>query len=331
MEMPVSGVSEVTPSRSVKLLARRFLNSSLVVVALIVLVVIFTIATPHFLTARNLFNILQAVAVVGILTVGQVFVIITAGIDISQGSIVGLVGVVSALMMTHGVSVWLSILAGLAVGAVVGIVNGLLVAVAGIQPFISTLGTMSVASGAALIVTNGQPVFGIPASVSNFGSNGIFSIFPDTAITMIILAVWAHLFLSKTKYGRYTYAVGSNPLSARLSGLRVRRQLMWVYVVSGVASAIGGIIMVAWVDSALPTAGTNYELNSIAAVVIGGASLFGGEGTVLGSMIGALLMAVLSNGAQLLGISSYWQNVLLGMVVLAAVYIDRLRRRSVVK
>lgn len=306
---------------------KKYLNSSLVTIALLVLILVFTIANPNFFTVKNWFNILQAVSVVGMLAIGQIFVIITAGIDISQGSIIGLTGIVSALLMTHGFPVWVAIVAGIAMGSLVGLLNGILVAKAGIQPFISTLGTMSLAGGAALIMTDGQPVYGIPGSVANFGSNG-FYIFPEIAITMIILAILAHFLLSKTKYGRYTYAVGSNILSAKLSGLNVKRQLIWAYMISGTTSGIGGIIMMSWINSALPTAGQNYELNSIAAVVIGGGSLFGGEGTIKGAMIGALLMAVLSNGSQLLGVSSYWQSVLLGLVVLAAVYIDRFRRRS---
>ncbi len=305
-------------------------SSSLVIASLIVLVIIFTIANPNFFTVNNWFNILQAVSVVGLLTIGQVFVIVTAGIDISQGSIVGLVGVVSALLMGQHMPMWLAIVVGILVGIAVGFVNGLLVAVAGIQPFITTLGTMSLASGFALIITNGQPIYTIPNSLSNFGSYGVF-IFPYVTITMIVLAVIAHFLLSKTTFGRYTYAIGSNMLSAKLSGLAVKRQLIMAYVISGLTSAIGGIIMIAWVSSALPTAGTNYELNSIASVVIGGGSLFGGEGTIIGSLIGALLMSVLSNGSELLGVSSYWQSVLLGLVVLAAVYVDRFRQRASAK
>lgn len=306
---------------------RSVLNSSLVAVALIALVIYFSIASPYFFTSTNWYHILQDVAVVAILTVGQAYVIITAGIDLSQGSVIGLSGVVSALLMTSDHPIWVAIIAGIAIGALVGLINGVLITFAKLPPFIATLATMSVAEGASLIVTGGEPVFNIPASFSNFGQLGI-GIFPYIALVAVVFAVVFHVILAYTRFGRFTYAIGSNKLSARLSGLNIPRQLISVYMISGIMSAIGGILMTAWVNTAMPTAGSNYELNSIAAVVIGGGSLFGGEGTILGSMIGALLMATLSNGTQLLGVSTYWQEVLLGLVVLLAVYVDNFRRRK---
>lgn len=328
---PVSqAVVQETETRRSKDWLKELFHTSLVAAALIVLMIVFSIFSPHFFSTSNFYHILQEVAVVGILTVGQAFVIITAGIDMAQGAVIGLTGVVAALLMSQHVSVWLAVLAGLGIGVLVGLVNGLLITVAGITPFIATLGTMSICTGAALVTTSGQPVFGIPNSVSNFGSNGILGILPFTALVMIVVAIVFHFVLNNTRFGRYTYAIGSNPLSARLSGLRIERHLIWVYIISGVMSAIGGVVMIAWVNSAMPTAGNNYQLNSIASVVIGGGSLFGGEGTIWGSMIGALLMSVLSDGSQLLGVSSYWQSILLGLVVVIAVFIDRFRRRSAV-
>jgi ribose/xylose/arabinose/galactoside ABC-type transport system permease subunit len=229
-------------------------------------------------------------------------------------------------MISHH-PIWLAVAAGLAIGALVGLLNGALINWANLPPFIATLATMSVAAGAALIITGGEPVFGIPAGFSNFGQNGL-GIFPYIAMVAILLAIVFHVILAYTRFGRFTYAIGSNKLSARLSGLNVRRHLIYVYVISGLMSAIGGLLMTAWVNTALPTAGANYELNSIAAVVIGGGSLFGGEGTMWGSMIGALLIATLSNGTQLLGVSTYWKEVLLGFVVILAVYVDNFRRRT---
>lgn len=307
---------------------KSLLNSSLVAAALVILVIVFSILSPNFLAPLNIFHLLEQMAVVGVLAVGQAFVIITAGIDMSQGPLIGLTGVVTALLMTSNQPTWLAILVGLLVGSVVGLVNGLLVTIAKLPPFIATLGTMSVVTGMALVVTNGQPVFGIPNSVANFGNGGIAGILPNIAIVLIVLAIIFHIVLSRSRFGRYTYAIGSNSLAARLAGLNVRRQLVWIYLISGFLSAVGGIIMLAWVDSAMPTAGANYQLNSIAAVVIGGGSLFGGQGTIWGSMIGAVLMAVLANGSQLLGVSTYWQDVLLGVVVILAVFIDGFRQRS---
>ena len=309
---------------------KNLLNTSLVAAALVLLILIFSILSPEFFTELNLFHILQQVTIVGILAVGQAFVIITAGIDMSQGSIIGLTGVTAALLMSAHYSTWLSIIVGLVVGTLIGVLNGILVTWAKLPPFIATLGTMSIGAGLALVITGGQPVFGIPSSVSNFGNNGIGSILPDIALLLIVIALIFHFVLSRSRFGRYTYAIGSNSLAARLAGLNVKRQLIWIYIISGFLSAVGGIVMIAWVNSAMPSAGDNYQLNSIAAVVIGGGSLFGGQGTIWGSMVGALLMSVLSNGSQLVGISTYWQSVLLGLVVILAVFIDGFRQRSLV-
>ncbi|RIV26192.1 ABC transporter permease [Alicyclobacillaceae bacterium I2511] len=308
---------------------KNILNTSLVAAALVLLVIVFSVLSPVFLTELNLFHILQQVSIVGILAVGQAFVIITAGIDMSQGSIIGLTGVATALLMSAHYPTWVAILAGLLAGTLIGVLNGVLVTWAKLPPFIATLGTMSIGAGLALVITGGQPVFGIPTVLSNLGNDGIGSILPDIALLLIVIAVIFHFVLSRSRFGRYTYAIGSNPLAARLAGLNVKRQLIWIYIISGFLSAVGGIVMIAWVNSAMPSAGDNYQLNSIAAVVIGGGSLFGGQGTIWGSMVGALLMSVLSNGSQLVGISTYWQSVLLGLVVILAVFIDGFRQRSI--
>jgi ribose transport system permease protein len=321
MKGKVAGISWQTRSKDL-------LNSSLVAVALIALVIVFTIASPYFFSLLNWYHIFQQVAVVAILTVGQAFVIITAGIDLSQGAVVGLAGIVAGLLMTSGYPVWVAVLAGLGVGLVVGAINGLLITKAGLPPFIATLATLSAAGGFALIITGGQPVFGLPAAFTAFGQNGILGLFPYIAIVAAILAIIFHIVLAYTRFGRFTYAVGSNMAAARLTGLRVNWQLFLIYTLSGVLSAAGGLLLASYVSSALPDAGNNYELNSIAAVVIGGGSLFGGEGTMWGAMIGALLVAVLNNGTQLLGVSTYWQQVILGGVIVLAVYIDRFRRRT---
>ncbi len=301
-------------------------NSSLVASALVLLIIVFSLASPYFLSSNNAYHIIQQVAVVAVLAVGQTYVIITAGIDLSQGAVVGLSGVVGALLMQHN-SIEVAIAAGLAVGLVVGALNGFLITIAKLPPFIATLATLSIGGGVALILTNGQPVFNIPSSFVNFGSGGI-GIFPYIAIVMLALAVLFQVVLSYTRFGRFTYAVGSNIVAARLSGLKVGRQLFFVYLISGFMSAVGGLLLTGYVASALPSAGSNYELESIAAVVIGGGSLFGGEGTVWGSIVGALLLATLSNGTQLLGISTYVQVILLGLVVILAVYFDNFRRRK---
>ncbi len=301
-------------------------NSSLVAGALIAMVLVFSFASPYFFTTSNILRILQQVTVVAILTVGQAFVIITAGIDLSQGSVLALSAISMALVYQAGWPFWLAVVLGLVVGAVVGVFNGTLITMFKMPPFIATLATLAIGSGVALLASGGQPVFGLPSGFTTFGSAGI-SFLPYIVIVLIVLAIAAQAVLATSRYGRYTYAIGSNIHAARVAGIKVKRQILSVYVFSGICSAVGGIILAAYVAGALPNAGNNYELFSIAAVVIGGGSLFGGVGTVWGSMVGALLITTLNNGTDLLGVSTYFQSVLLGVVVLLAVYVDNFRRR----
>lgn len=332
---PVSSQSDVVTDEELAAPAltwfrryRDLLNSSLVAAALIALVITFSIASPYFATARNGRQILEQLTVVGVLTVGQALVIITAGIDLSQGSVLGLAGMVCALTLRHD-PLWVGIGAGLLVGVVAGLFNAFLVSVLNLTPFIATLATFSIAGGLALLSNNGQPVFTVPQSLANFG-NGSVGIFPYIALVGAGLAVLFQGLLSFTRFGRYTYAAGSNLSATRLAGINVKRHLAAIYLSSGVLAAIAGILQVAYVTSAQPTAGQDLLLASIASVVIGGASLFGGEGTVWGAVIGALLIAVLTNGTELLGISTYTQTVLLGLVVIIALSVDRFRRRTAV-
>jgi ribose/xylose/arabinose/galactoside ABC-type transport system permease subunit len=229
--------------------------------------------------------------------------------------------------MTHGIL--LGVVVALLIGLGVGLVNGLLTAFTKVPAFIVTLGTFSVCSGGALLATNGVGVYNFPTSFLNFGVDG-FGVFPYLIIVAIVLGIAGQVLLGMTRFGRSVYAMGSNYRAARLSGLPVRRNLVLVYVISGVLSAVGGLLLTAYVASALPTAGANYNLDSIAAVVIGGGSLFGGQGAVWSAMLGALLMSVLSNGTELLGVSSYAQTVILGIVVVGAVFIDSFRKRVAV-
>lgn len=306
---------------------RAVVNSSLVAAALVVLIALFSLLSPYFLSSSNIFRIFEQVAVVAVLAVGQAFVIITGGIDLSEAAVVPLVGVVSALVMNAEHSIVAGVAVGLATGAGVGLLNGFLVTVPKLPPFIATLATFSAADGTALLVTNGQPVFNLPAAFTNFGAGGI-SLFPYMAIVAIAVAVLFQFVLAKTTFGRHVYALGSNPTAARLAGLHNARITVAVYVTSGALSAIGGMLLTAFVSTAQPSVALNSELDAIAAVVIGGASLFGGEGTIWGAMLGALLLAVLNNGTELLGISTYVQTVLLGVVVAVAVAVDNVRRKA---
>lgn len=296
-------------------------------ISIAALVVVFGFLNPRFLSPVNWFHIAQQVAVIAILAIAQTFIIATAGIDISQGSVVALSSMICAIVIvdTH-LGIVLGILLTLLLGALVGAIIGGSVVVLGVPPFIATLGMLAIALGAALLTTNGTPVFGLPESFQNI-AQGTIAGFPNMGWIAIVLALISAFVLNKTRFGRYTLAIGSNPEAARRVGINVPRHLMLIYILGGVISSLAGIVYLAYTAAAQPTSGANYELYAIAAVVIGGGSLFGGVGTILGSVLGALLMTILKNGTQLAGISSYVEQVILGIVVIGAVYIDNLRRR----
>ncbi|PSR19944.1 MAG: sugar ABC transporter permease [Sulfobacillus acidophilus] len=308
----------------------QFLNTSLVAAALVALVVIFGVTAPSFFSSTNVPTIFDSVAVIAVLSVGQAFVIITAGIDLSQGSVVALAGVIGAsIMAAHGVFVGAILM--VVIGALVGLFNGVLVAYTRVPAFIVTLGSLSMAAGAALLYTGGEPIYNLPSSLVNFGNGAfLYGLLPYIIIISIVAAIVGQIVLGRTRFGRSVYAIGSNRKAALLSGVRVPRVTVLVYVISGFLSGLGALMLTAYVNTADPGAGTNFELDAIAAVVIGGGSLFGGQGSVWSAALGALLLSVLANGTQLLGVSSYAQTLILGIVVIGAVFIDSFRKRSAV-
>lgn len=277
--------------------------------------------TPYFLTISNLLNIAQQTSINAIIAVGMTFVIISAGIDLSVGSIVAFAGVVMASALQAGIPLPLAITAGLITGTLCGIINGLLITFGKLPPFIATLGMMSVARGAALVYSEGRPISGFEASLRNFAM-GEFLFVPLPVLLMFVIYLAAHFVLQRTKFGRYTYAMGGNEEATKLSGVNVRFHKTMVYALSGLMSAIAALILTARLNSAQPIAGMMYELDAIAATVIGGTSLMGGEGTVLGTLIGALIMGVLRNGLNLLGVSSFLQQIIIGAVIIIAVLVD---------
>ncbi|HSR67254.1 MAG TPA: ribose ABC transporter permease [Acidobacteriota bacterium] len=283
-------------------------------------------ATPYFLTPSNLVNVLQQTAINAIISVGMTYVIITAGIDLSVGSILALAAVVMAGLLAEGFSPWLAVPAGLLVGTLAGTVNGLLITAGRLPPFIATLGMMSAARGAALVYTGGRPISGFEEGFRHVATGETFSLpFP----ILLMLAVYAlfHVLLSRTLFGRYVYAIGGNEEAARLSGVRVGRIKTAVYAISGLMSALAGVVLTARLNSAQPTAGIMYELDAIAATVIGGTSLMGGIGHLGGTLIGALIMGVLRNGLNLLNVSSYVQQIIIGSVIIVAVLVDAAMKR----
>ncbi|WP_051070074.1 ABC transporter permease [Actinopolyspora halophila] len=296
--------------------------------ALIVIFVVLSFVAPSFLTADNLFNLGSQTSVKAVMAVGVTLVIITGGIDLSVGSMAALSGVVGVLLMAeHGLNPLFGILGGLAVGATAGLVNGLLVSRVGLPPFIATLGMLSVARGVVLISTGAVAVFGAPDSFRLLGQ-GVLGPVPVPVLLIAFVALVGHVILTRTRLGRYAYVLGSNPEAARLSGVAVNRHITAVYVLSGMFAGLGGMIAASRINSGQPNFGEGLELDVIAAVVIGGASLFGGRGTILGSLIGAFLVAVIRNGAVQLGIGTFYQNVLIGLIIWLAVWWDRYQRRK---
>lgn len=297
--------------------------------ALIVIFVALSLVAPSFLTADNLFNLGSQTSVNAVMAVGVTIVIITGGIDLSVGSVAALAGVLGVILMADfGFNPLVGILGGIAVGAIAGLVNGLLVSVVGLPPFIATLGMLSVGRGLVLIVTGAVAVFGAPDSFRLLGQ-GVIGALPIPVLIIAVVAVAGHIVLTRTRLGRYAYVMGSNMEAARLSGVPVRRYTTAVYVLPGALAGLGGMIAASRINSGQPNFGEGLELDVIAAVVIGGASLFGGRGTVWGSLIGAFLVAVIRNGAVQLNIGTFYQNVLIGVIIWLAVWWDRYQRRKI--
>jgi ribose transport system permease protein len=293
----------------------------------LVLCTALAVASPHFLSVDNLLNVLRQSALNAILALGQLVVILTAGIDLSIGSIVGVTIVALALLLQAGVPVPVAALLTIAGGATIGLLNGLLLTRLRLpHPFISTLGTMNVARGAALLLAGGVPVSGLPASFRE-GVAGTRLGVPAPVLIAAAAYLVGHFFLTRTVWGRDLYAIGGNREAARLCGIPVDRRLELAYALSGGAAGLAAVVLAARMNSGFPLAGQGAELDAIAAVIIGGASFFGGVGSVGGTAIGALLIAFLRNGLNLLDVSAYWQMVVIGLVIVAAVFIDVLRRR----
>lgn len=291
---------------------------------LIILVVIVSILNPSFLEPLNILNLLRQVAINALIAFGMTFVILTGGIDLSVGAILALSSALTAGMMVSGIDPILAILIGCILGGLMGTVNGLLITKGKMAPFIATLATMTIFRGLTLVYTGGNPITGL-------GDNYLFQLFgrgyflgiPVPAITMIVTFVVLFIILHKTPFGRKTYAIGGNEKAALISGIKVPNVKIMIYSLSGMLAALAGAILTSRLNSAQPTAGTSYELDAIAAVVLGGTSLSGGKGRIFGTLIGALIIGTLNNGLNLLGVSSFYQMVVKGIVILIAVLLDR--------
>ena len=294
------------------------------VIGLLLIVVIISVMSPSFLTMNNLFNVLRQVSINALIAFGMTFVILTGGIDLSVGSILALTGAVTAGMMSGGMDPILAMLLGVLLGVLLGAINGLIIAKGKVAPFIATLATMTIFRGLTLVYTEGRPISGLGDSFTfqMLGKGYIFGI-PVPVITMAISFAVLYFILKKTTFGRRVYAVGGNEEASRLSGINVDRVKIYVYSLAGGLTAIASLILTSRLNSAQPTAGNMFELDAIAAVVLGGTSLTGGRGWIVGTLIGALIIGVLNNGLNLIGVSSFFQQVVKGAVILIAVLLDR--------
>ena len=295
-------------------------------VVLLVAVGVLTLASDEFLTGNNLSNLARQVAIFGIIAIGQLLVILTAGIDLSVGSVLGLSGAVTAQLLVAGWPVPVAILAGILLGTVFGIANGLLVTRLKLPPFIATLGMLGIARGIVLVITDAKTVQGLPEGFEQIANGTVVGI-PNLLLVAVVITVAAWFLLTRTVFGRYVYAVGSNPESARLAGVPVLAVQVAVYAISGLLAGVGGVLLASRLGAGIPTAGTGFELNAIAACVIGGASLFGAKGSALGAAAGALIMGVLNNGGNLLAINAFYLQIAIGVLIIVAVAFDQLNTR----
>lgn len=308
-------------STTISARAGRFFADYGVVVVLIVLIVAMAIATPHFLTTANLVNVLRQVSINAVIACGMTLIIITAGIDLSVGSLVAMASCLAMLTIGATDSDLLGILVGIAVGAAGGAFNGVFIAWARVPPFIMTLATLTIFSGIALISTGGAPIIRFTGEFRWLGQGLIYGI-PVPVIVMLLVACAMHILLTRTAFGAAVYAVGGNEEAARLTGLAVKRVKFLVYVIGGALTGLAAMVLMGRLSSAQPNMGQGFELDAIAAVVLGGTSLMGGRGTIWGTLIGALVIGVLNNGFNLLSIDPYFQLVAKGAIILLAVLLD---------
>lgn len=299
-----------------------------IAIALLIEVILFSTLSPYFFTAENILNVTLQTSIMAIIAVGMTFVILTQGIDLSVGAVVAFSGVIGTSVLLLPIpmtaSFPLAALAVMAVGIVSGAAGGVFITRFGITPFIVTLALMTIWRGAAFLYTDGRPVWGLPDGFS-YLAGGRFLGVPIPTIIMVVLYAAAYVVLEHTRFGRYVYAVGGNREAARLAGINTDRILVSVYILCGLLSALAGFILASRVNSGQPNAGIMYELDVIAAVVVGGTSLQGGRGSIIGTFIGAMLIGILRNGLNLLNVNSYVQMVVLGLVILLAVMLDRRR------
>jgi ribose/xylose/arabinose/galactoside ABC-type transport system permease subunit len=298
-----------------------------ILIIFLLLCLVLSFLSPVFLSIPNLINVVRQISINGILAIGMTLVILTGGIDLSVGSQVALTGAIVAGLQAHGQGAFLAVIVGLLLGAFLGCINGLIITKGGLPPFIVTLGMLTAARGLTLIYTGGRPIYDLSKAFNFIGAGYLGSI-PIPVIILTLVLLVSHFVLKYTIFGREVYAVGGNPEASVYSGINKEKRLVQVYTIMGFLSGLTGIVLTSRLGSADPTAGVGFELDAITAVVIGGTSMFGGEGAVTGTLIGALIIGVINNGLNLLNVSSYYQQVVKGVIVVGAVLMDNYARKK---
>lgn len=307
--------------------AMKYMSELTTLIALVGLMIVITIINPSFLTTNNLLNLLLQVTANGFIAFGMTFVILTGGIDLSVGSSLALSSALAAGLIGGGLPVPVAIVLAICLGGLFGMLNGLLIAYGKLAPFIVTLATMTIFRGATLVYTNGNPVTkGLSDSfLFQFLGQGYIVGIPFPVILMFLVFVILAILLHKTAFGKAVYALGGNEKAAYISGIKLNKVKIIIYTISGMMASLSGLIITSRLSSAQPTAGASYEMDAIAAVVLGGTSLLGGKGRIWGTLIGALIIGVLNNGLNIIGVSAFWQQVVKGIVILIAVLLDRFK------
>ncbi|NLY45673.1 MAG: ribose ABC transporter permease [Tissierella sp.] len=305
---------------------KEILNKIRPLIGLLIFSILIRILSPRFLTKSNLFNVFRQTSINAIIAAGMTFVILTAGIDLSVGSILGFSGAIAASMLASGNNIFLALVVALIIGGLSGMLNGVIITKGKVQPFIATLAIMILLRGATMVFTNGRPIAVPAASVSPIfrwiGTGELLGV-PVPVVMMVFVFIICYYILNHTQFGRHIYAVGGNEEASLLSGVNTDKVKILAYTISGILAAVAGIIVTSRLSSAQPTAGDGYELDAIAAVVLGGTSLVGGQGTVIGTIIGALIIGILNNALNLMDVQSYYQMIAKAIVILIAVLLDR--------
>ncbi len=307
-----------------KMTKSQFFEKFATLIGLLVVILIFSMLKPKFLDVSNIFNLLRQASINGLLALGMTYVVLTGGIDLSVGSILGASGIFAALVaQNQEIPLFVAVLAGLAIGLLLGTINGVVVSWLKVPAFVATLGMLSVARGITYLASNAQPVPGLSEGFLKIGGGSV-GIIPIPVIILAVVFIICSIVLYRTKYGRYIYGVGGNARAARVSGINVKKITCSAYMIAGVLAGLAGVVLTSRVSSGLAMAGQNYETDAIAAVVMGGTSLAGGKGRLWGTLIGVLIIAVLNNGLDMMAVSSYWQLIIKGTIIVAAVMMDSL-------